>query len=89
MQPFCIRGKHPRPFAKCYEEKGWLPAVESAAEFLGMKETLANEDRRPASEITVDQYSQLKARILFLERKLQEHITGKKSKRKRTEGVPL
>ena len=80
-QPFCIRGQHPRPFARCYEEKGWLPAVESGAEFLGMKETLANEDRRPAREITVDQYSQLKAHILFLERKLGEHVIHSKRRK--------
>jgi len=82
-QIFSILGKHPRPFARCYEEKGYLPPLEYEQD-----SPPASDDKQPLPEITLDQYTQLKAHILFLERKLQEHVKKAKQKPKR-EGVEL
>jgi len=73
-EPFCIRGKHPKPFWHGYEDRGYLPAIEPTP---GTVEPAGKE------VIYTDDSYQLRARVMYLQKKLIEHLNTHSDKKKK------
>ena len=74
---FCIRGKHPRRFADCYEARGYLPPLEYPIESQGEPEIPAAP--YPHLQLQIDK---LKAELIYERNKWNEHLDKSKKVRK-------